>query len=231
MMALCAVWISHSRPRKMLEGGPQRAIPGFRGAIFEGHTEKVLRTFSGPVLNDDFIEPPFVGYMLAWMLIATRSLHKSQPRISWKQASYEVIERKLDLRPRELGQARTPPSPREPLVQVCSSYTGGPVCVLIVQLERLDPCRWVEINRIIVVVEVFNVSCNASETRAFIFLNAYSTCLKEYQQSNIFRLSIVQAPALKYLCGCGLQRRTWLVTSFSWCILLFLSWCSENHTG
>ena len=60
------------------------------------------------------------------------------------------------------------------------------------------------------------MSCNASETRAFIFLNA-----KEYQQSNIFRLSIVQALALKYLFGCGWPRRTLLVTSFSWCILPF----------
>ena len=29
---------------------------------------KVLRTFSGPVLIDDVIEPPFLGYMLSWML-------------------------------------------------------------------------------------------------------------------------------------------------------------------
>ena len=29
---------------------------------------KVLRTFSGSVLNDDVIEPPFLGYMLSWML-------------------------------------------------------------------------------------------------------------------------------------------------------------------
>ena len=81
--------------------------------------------------------------------------------------------------------------------------------------------RSMEFNRSFVVAEVFKASCNASETRAFIFLNACSTCLKEYQQSNIFRLSIVQALALKYLFGCGLPRRTWLVTSFSWCILPF----------
>ena len=37
--------------------------------------EKNLRTFpegtpylSGPVLNDDVIEPPFLGYMLSWTL-------------------------------------------------------------------------------------------------------------------------------------------------------------------
>ena len=53
-----------------------------------------------------------------------------------------------------------------------------------------------------VVAKVFNVSYNASETRAFIFLNVCSTGLKEYGQSNIFRLSIVQALALKYLFGC-----------------------------
>ena len=49
-------------------------------------------------------------------------------------------------------------------------------------------------NRSLVVVEIFNASCYANETRAFIFLIACSTCLEEYQQSNIFRLSIVQAP-------------------------------------
>ena len=64
MMALCAVWNWESGPRKVPEGGLQ-------GAILEGHMEtilravsimKVLRTFSGPVLNDDVIEPPFLGY-------------------------------------------------------------------------------------------------------------------------------------------------------------------------
>ena len=78
-----------------------------------------------------------------------------------------------------------------------------------------------EFNLSFVVAEIFNVSGNASETRAFIFLNACSTCLKEYQQSNIFRLSIVQALALKDLFGRGLSPRTWLVNSFSWCILPF----------
>ena len=81
--------------------------------------------------------------------------------------------------------------------------------------------RSMEFNRSLVVAEIFNASCNANKTLAFIFLNACSTCSEEYQQSNIFRLSIVQALALKYLFGCGLPRRTWLVTSFSWCILHF----------
>ena len=40
--------------------------------------------------------------------------------------------------------------------------------------------RSLEFNRSFVVAEVFKASCNASETRAFIFLNACSTCLKEY---------------------------------------------------
>ena len=56
MMALCAVWNWESRPRKVPEGGLQ-------GAILEGYMEKNLRTFSGPVLNDDVIEPPFLGYI------------------------------------------------------------------------------------------------------------------------------------------------------------------------
>ena len=81
--------------------------------------------------------------------------------------------------------------------------------------------RSIELNQSLVVVKIFNVSGNASETRAYIFLNSCSTCLNEHQQSNIFRLSIVQALALKYLFGCGLPRRTWLVTSFSRCILPF----------
>ena len=71
-------------------------------------------------------------------------------------------------------------------------------------------------NRSLVVVEIFNASCSASETRAFIFLNACSTCVEEYQKNNIFRPSVVPALALKYIFG-----RTWLVTSFSWCILPF----------
>ena len=52
MMALCAVWNWESRPRKVPEGGLQ-------GKILEGHMEKILRTFFGPVLNDDVIEPPY----------------------------------------------------------------------------------------------------------------------------------------------------------------------------
>ena len=56
------------------------------------------------------------------------------------EASYEGIKSKLDLRLRELGQARTSPQGGS-LVQVCSSSNGGPVYMLIVPLERLDPCR------------------------------------------------------------------------------------------
>ena len=48
-------------------GGASRSDPWLKGAILEGHMEKilrfsmmkVLRTFSGPVLNDDVIELPF----------------------------------------------------------------------------------------------------------------------------------------------------------------------------
>ena len=35
---------------------------GFQVAILGGHVEKVLRTFSLPVLYDDVIESPFLGY-------------------------------------------------------------------------------------------------------------------------------------------------------------------------
>ena len=56
MLALCAVWNWESGPRKVPEGGLQ-------GTILEGHMEKILRTFSGLVLNDDVIEPPFLGYI------------------------------------------------------------------------------------------------------------------------------------------------------------------------
>ena len=45
MMALCAVWVSHSRPRKVPEGGLQEAIPGYKGATPGGFMEKMLRTF------------------------------------------------------------------------------------------------------------------------------------------------------------------------------------------
>ena len=50
MMALCAVWVSHSRPREVLEGGPQAPFPSFKGTASEGFMEKILRTCSESTL-------------------------------------------------------------------------------------------------------------------------------------------------------------------------------------
>ena len=145
MMALCAVWNWESRPRKVPEGGLQ-------GAILEGHMEKilctfsmmkVLRTFSGPVLNDDVIESPFSGYIAFVDEPLLVHFHFSfSKELQKAPQSYEVIESKLELRLREREKA---PSQKGPLVQVYSSPNGGPVYVLIVPLERLDPCRRVRL--------------------------------------------------------------------------------------
>ena len=50
-MALCAGWVSHSRPRKVPEGLRERSPasgsdPWLQGTIPDGHMEKILRTFS-----------------------------------------------------------------------------------------------------------------------------------------------------------------------------------------
>ena len=83
----------------------------------------------------------------------------------------------------------------------------------------LQPPRSLKlVNRCLVIAEVFNVSCNAGETRALIFQNA-----RGYQHSNIFRLSIVQALALKYPFRCvDHEELDWLPLFYS-AYSLFLS--------
>ena len=90
MMALCAVWVSHSRSRKVPEGGLQEAIPGYRGATPGGFMEKILRTFSWPVLNDDVINfnDDVINCPLG-CVVSVRACHQ----LTSKKSNHESLER------------------------------------------------------------------------------------------------------------------------------------------
>ena len=150
MMALCAVWVSHSRPRKVPEEGFRKRSLATGERFLKGSWKrysvpfpKVLRTFSWPVLNDDAINCT-LGYVAFVDANRKLSLLKSQPRLkrtsfpkvkhhtTWRISSESTVRllkaSSLDLRLREIGHARTP-ALKEPLVQFYSSCHGGPVSV------------------------------------------------------------------------------------------------------
>ena len=68
-------------------GGLQEAIPGYRGATPGGFMEKILRTFSWPVLNDDVINCP-LGYVASVRATRKLSLHKTS-----RKSKHESLER------------------------------------------------------------------------------------------------------------------------------------------
>ena len=105
MMALCAVWVSHSRPRKVPEGGLQESDPWLQGErLLEGSWKrysvpflKVLCTFSWPVLNDDVISCPF-GHVVpvrACHQLTSKSNHESLERASTTQLGVFRVNHRL----------------------------------------------------------------------------------------------------------------------------------------
>ena len=94
MMALSAVWVSHSRPRKVPEGGFRKRLLATGEQLLEGSWKrysvpfpKVLRTFSWPVLNDDVINCP-LGYVASVRATRKLSLHKTS-----QKSKHESLER------------------------------------------------------------------------------------------------------------------------------------------
>ena len=112
MMALCAVWVSHSRPRKVPEGGFRNRSLAAGERLLEGSWKrysvlvpKVLCTFPWPVLNDDVINCPFGACcsVRACHLFTSQSqttnLLKEQAHATWRISSESTLE--LRLRERE----------------------------------------------------------------------------------------------------------------------------------
>ena len=90
MMTLCAVWVSHSRPRKVPEGGFRKRSLATGERLLKGSWKrysvpfpKVLRTFSWPALNDDVINCP-LGYVAS-----VRACHQ----LTSKKSNHESLER------------------------------------------------------------------------------------------------------------------------------------------
>ena len=123
MMVLCAVWVSHSRPRKVPEGELQEAIPGYRGATPGGFMKNILRTFPESTPYLFLARSQWWRHQLPFRVccfsacypqtLTSQNLTKIKTRISWKRkyhATWRISsESTLDLRLRELWRARTPP--------------------------------------------------------------------------------------------------------------------------
>ena len=98
MMALCAVWVSHSRPRKVPEGGLQEAIPGYRGSdSWRVHGKDIpylFRKYSVPFPGPFSMMTSSTALlgMLFPCVLATSSLQKVN-RITSKTSNHESLER------------------------------------------------------------------------------------------------------------------------------------------